>query len=255
MRFSLRIVSHRVALALGATALTIALLIAVILSPLALRRFGTSTKINWSQLSNIGQTYGAVSALLTAMALAGVVASLLFQARDIRIAREQAERTFHNELIRMTMDDPLYMAAVGYPWDMPIPPDQDRIREYLFIHLWVSYWESFYLIGAMQEYTLRRVCEHELFRGRAGREYWEQAKNGRFLYAKGRHLRRFNEILDESYHRAIASYPIAATPIIVNQAPKTVPNRSRTDAARAVGAFLIAAATGALIDRIINDRK
>jgi hypothetical protein len=40
------------------------------------------------------------------MALAGVVASLLFQAREVKLAREQAIRTFHHELMRMELDNP-----------------------------------------------------------------------------------------------------------------------------------------------------
>ena len=109
-------------IASATTAAAAALLLVVIFSPLALREFGNSTQTNWSQLSSIGQTYGAISALLTAMALIGVVASLLFQAREVRLAKEQAIRMFHHELIRMQLDDPLYMAALGAPWDMPIPP-------------------------------------------------------------------------------------------------------------------------------------
>jgi hypothetical protein len=46
---------------------------------LSIRRYERKSHLgaetNWSQLSSIGQTYGAISALLTAMALIGVVAS------------------------------------------------------------------------------------------------------------------------------------------------------------------------------------
>jgi hypothetical protein len=119
-----RIASRRVRLIMVVTVLTIALLVLVVLSPLILEELGASVRINWAQLSNIGQTYGAVSALLTAMALLGVVASLFLQARDVKNSREQAWRTFHHELIRMELDDPLYMTALGAPWDVPIPPEQ-----------------------------------------------------------------------------------------------------------------------------------
>jgi hypothetical protein len=71
----------------AAAAAAAALLLVVIFSPLALREFGNSTQTNWSQLSSVGQTYGAISALLTAMALISVVASLLCQAREARLAR------------------------------------------------------------------------------------------------------------------------------------------------------------------------
>jgi hypothetical protein len=43
----------------------------VVLSPFALTELA-HFRINWLQLSNIGQTYGAVSALLSSFALVGV---------------------------------------------------------------------------------------------------------------------------------------------------------------------------------------
>lgn len=61
----------------------IAFLALVILSPLALRTLARSFDLNWSNLSNVGQTYSAVSALLTALALGGVAISLLYQAKDV----------------------------------------------------------------------------------------------------------------------------------------------------------------------------
>ncbi|MQA26846.1 MAG: hypothetical protein GEU94_15610 [Micromonosporaceae bacterium] len=53
--------------------------IMVLLSPLALPLLGDDGGTDWSLLSNIGQTYGAVSALLAALALGGVVGSLVLQ--------------------------------------------------------------------------------------------------------------------------------------------------------------------------------
>ena len=63
---------------------TVAFLALVVFSPLALRELVGSFDLNWSNFSNVGQTYSAVSALLTALALGGVVISLLYQAKDVR---------------------------------------------------------------------------------------------------------------------------------------------------------------------------
>lgn len=233
---------------------TAAFFLLVILSPLALREFGNSTRTNWSQLSSIGQTYGAISALLTAMALIGVVASLLFQARDVRLSKEQAIRAFQHELIRMELDDPLYMNALGAPWDMPIPPEQDRIREFLYIHMWVSFWQTFYVMGMMPEDQLRRACERELFYGEPGRRYWEYSRETRPLYTKDRRVGEFHRILEEEYRRAVASRPKVTQTVRTNQSPDAAPKGDMTRAAKIVGNLLMAAATGALVDRIVNRR-
>jgi hypothetical protein len=101
----------------------ITFLVLVILSPFVLRAIATSSGLNWSSLSNVGQTYGAVSALITALALGGVVISLLYRARDVDAARSQAIRTFQFELLRLELEDADLMWASGAPWGAPIPAD------------------------------------------------------------------------------------------------------------------------------------
>jgi hypothetical protein len=69
----------------------------------------------------IGQTYGAVSALITALALGGVVISLLYQARDVAATRSQAIRTSQSGLLRLELEDADLMWASGAPWGAPVP--------------------------------------------------------------------------------------------------------------------------------------
>jgi uncharacterized membrane protein len=96
------------------TIILLAIVGLVILSPLALAGIA-HFRSDWIQLSNIGQTYGAISAILSALALGGILASLLYQARDSRIAHEQMIRTFQFELIKLELDDPSLAAAMGAP--------------------------------------------------------------------------------------------------------------------------------------------
>jgi Family of unknown function (DUF6082) len=88
----------------------------VVASPIGLKWIAEIPGMNWANLSNVGQTYGAISALLTAPTFGGVVISLLYQARDVKISREQASRTFHHELLKMEMEDPFYMNVMAVPW-------------------------------------------------------------------------------------------------------------------------------------------
>jgi hypothetical protein len=202
----------------------------------------------------IGQTYGAVSALLTALALAGVVISLLYQARDVRTSREQAMLTIHHELIRMEMSDPLYMTAIGAPWGLPIPSDQDSIREHIYVGMWVTYWERLYIMGEMLEDSVRLLARRELFNGRPGRELWQRVGELRLSHSKGRD-RHFNNILNEEYHKAITSQPIAAAPVIASQmraATDSSPFQNRR--IRGIGRLFLAVAAGVLADRLLNRR-
>lgn len=100
------------------------------------------------KLSSVSQTYGPVSILISSVALAGALISLLYQARAGHTAREQAIRTLQQQLIRMEMDEPSLMTAIGAPWGLPIPAESERIREHLYIHMWVSFWAGSYVVGS-----------------------------------------------------------------------------------------------------------
>jgi hypothetical protein len=71
------------------------------LSPLALDAFGGSAT-SWARRGNIGATYGAAAALLSVLALAGVAVSLVLQARETMVTREQTARAVHTELLKTT---------------------------------------------------------------------------------------------------------------------------------------------------------
>lgn len=85
----------------------------VALSPLALRALDSGDQVDWNRLSNIGETYGAVSAVVAAVALLGVLVSLVIQSRETKAARANARRAHHVELMRMAMDDRRYMECWG----------------------------------------------------------------------------------------------------------------------------------------------
>ena len=191
-----------------------------ILSPVALNLVAEVRGMNWARLSNVGQTYGAISALLTALALGGVVISLIYQARDVRTTREQSARAFHYDLLKMEMADPLYMEALGAPWNIGKQiNDFESMRQYNFVHMWVSYWESLYVQRQMSEPVLRSLMAEELFRGTPGRIYWASTGEARRALSEGRQI-RFAKIMSEEYEKAVASGP-----------PTTVSFRSAPDMA------------------------
>lgn len=206
-RTSMRAFANLWTIRVGVLIFTAGMLALVVISPLALRQVARIHGINWARLSNIGQTYGAVSALLTALALGGVVISLLYQARDVKTTREQASRTFHHELLKMEMEDPLYMEALGAPWGLNLMlKDYDSLRQYNFVHMWVSYWEGLYMLREMSEQTVRHAAASELFNGAVGRRYWASSRLRRMKLVKGRHL-QFAKIIDEEYNKALAGGP------------------------------------------------
>jgi len=95
----------------GALVLVVA---AVLMSPLLMVHL-SSKGLPWQQLADIGQAYGGASALLSAAALCGVVASLLFQRRQVRQELAEMDRQQHIELMRIALEHPDGKHALSAP--------------------------------------------------------------------------------------------------------------------------------------------
>ncbi|MFD0630522.1 DUF6082 family protein [Catenulispora yoronensis] len=120
----------------------------VLLSPLALRAFEDFGSLDWARLSNIGSTYQAVGSWLAMLSLVGVAYSLVIQARRSRTDRLQHDRARHREIMRMAMDDPLYMDVWGNMTRV-YPDDFDARRQYHYINMVWNYWRTSYQLGKL----------------------------------------------------------------------------------------------------------
>lgn len=241
--------SRRLLLIITLTVGLIAVTGLVIFSPFALATL-VHLKVNWLELSNIGQTYGAVSALLSSLALAGVIASLLYQSRSNKNAVEQRVRTLQFDLLRMAMTDPTLMTASGAPWDLDIPSDSSSIRQFLYVQLWVSFLSGSFAAGDLPESALRYIASHEIFRSEAGRNYWAAAGQVQTANSRGGQ-KRFFHILDDEYNKAMSSGIPTARPIEVSDA-STKPLASsviRRNRIRQLCKFIVATVIGILAGR------
>ena len=255
IRRSLFVPSRRFFLVAIITAGLIAIFGLVILSPLALTELA-HFRHNWLQLSNIGQTYGAVSALLSSLALGGVVVSLLYQARDNLNAREQTTRTLQHELIKMQLDDPTLMTAMGAPWGLDIPSESTPIREHLYVQMWVSFLAGNYTIGEISESAVRGLAERELFHSSAGRKYWATAGQLQIANSSGRR-KHFFRFLDEEYKKAISTGAPIAGPVKISDAPAKDQTSSVIDTkpVQQLCIVAIAAITGTIAGQLWRRRK
>ena len=206
----------------------------------------------FARLSNVGQFYTTISALVSSLALVGVAISLLYQARAGRTAREQAIRSLQQQLIKMEMDDPTLMTAMGAPWGLSIPAESVRIRDHLYIHMWATFWAGNYVVGELNAVAVREVAKAELFSSKAGRTYWATVRE-RVLSTNQGKYRRFARIVDEEYQKVISSNVPVADPIrITNYANDSTTHRKAGLRRFAlVGATLI---TGAQAGRKLSRR-
>jgi hypothetical protein len=193
------------------------------------------------QASRVSQFYLAISASASSLALAGVAISLLYQARAGHTAREQAIRSLQQQLIKMQMDDPTLMTAMGAPWGLPIPAESARIRDHLYIHMWATFWAGNYAVGELNAAAVRGVASVELFSSLTGRTYWANVRERILSTSEGKYL-RFARIVDDEYQKVIASNAPVASPVKVTNSANdyTSPRESEVHRNVLMGAALIA---------------
>jgi hypothetical protein len=202
--------SRKAMISIAVAAATAGILGLVLLSPLLIRQLGTLRGVDWVRLSNIGQTYGAASAILSALALGAVAVSLLVQARQTKVQQVQAVRGFHLELLRTTLDDPsVYMPCWGWSLDMP---EVARKRQQIFTIMMMNYERMGYEVGVIPELSLRGVFLADMFQSEVGRQYWSHARSvWRLALSESRQGRRFVQIVEDEYNSAVAAGPPSIT--------------------------------------------
>ncbi|GAA4938119.1 hypothetical protein GCM10023224_19150 [Streptomonospora halophila] len=226
--------------------IVLASVVLVVASPLALTLF-RGERSEWERLSFIGQTYGAVAALISVFALVGIVLTLVYQARDTHRAVEEARRQAMGELLRMAMDDPDLDACWG-----PVPRDEDpKVRkQQLYTNMIVSQWSSAFETGALPEARLRAVAA-EMFGGEVGYAYWTEAREAPSMTEGTRSERRFVAILDEVYRGT-------APPAVGGSAPEDASRATGRRCRRAwlaIGAAAVGSAGAAAVGAWIHSRR
>lgn len=183
---------------------TAGLLIAILLTPLALG-LAERTHKDWGRLSDVSQTYGALSVPLSGIALLGVAASLAHQARQTKMANEESQRSSHRQLLMYALDNPEFLVC----WEPGSGMSSVEMRRLIFTNMIISNWHA--------DYVLRRWNDQEAqaqlsihFQGAVARSHWEKSGSNwrRVAEASGDALRiRFVDLVDESYAEATAAGP------------------------------------------------
>ncbi|WP_406179163.1 DUF6082 family protein [Streptomyces sp. NBC_01006] len=172
----------------------------VAVTPFVLNLVAPQT-LDWGRLSDISQSYGAVSLVISAAALLGVVTSIAFQAKQARIEGEQTFRAGHRELTMVTLGD----SALLRCWEPPrVPMTEARWKQAIVTNLIVSMWASDHHLGRLNDGALRVVLRAH-FRGEVARVHWENSgsmwRDHMAALEDPRRL-RFVEIMDEVYRQA-----------------------------------------------------
>jgi hypothetical protein len=221
-----------------ATTIVVAILVIlafIILSPITLGLLSGDAGY-WTRLGDIGQAYGAASALISVLALTGVAASLFFQARESKASRDQALRALHLDLMKMAMQDEVYSDSWGPFFDND---DHTEQRQHMYINLIIEHWRMMCEFGSMTETHLRSVA-HIVLIGEPGRRFWANGRELRLRSAGSRLEKKFHRVLEEEYQKVLIELAANSTSEMnVDRANdrSEIVGRTREAADRIVAAF------------------
>lgn len=185
-----------------------AILALILLSPLLLSAIGRTRNINWPLLGNIGQTYGAASAILSGIALIGIALSLVLQIRQARTDRIRLVRERQTQLLGIVLDNPrVYAPVIGIGMDAD--STDDEIRQRFFATMWVNYSRVAYEIGVFTEQMLREEIFSPSFRQEPMRSWWASiSPYWTDVRRLSRRDREFVRIASDEYRKtALSSQP------------------------------------------------
>ncbi|MEV7325292.1 DUF6082 family protein [Streptomyces sp. NPDC093970] len=163
--------------------------------------------LNWGRLSDVSQTYGGLSILISAAALVGVVVSISHQARQVRIEHQELQRTAHRELILWSLSNPEFLTCWG-PVNIPIT--QQRYKKIVYVNLIMGFWlTDFRLQRVSDKATLVNLRDH--FRGEIARAHWSESKGKWRAFSEAQKGDvaglRFVDLADQAYNEAVVAGP------------------------------------------------
>jgi hypothetical protein len=149
----------------------IATIIAIVSAPLGLEWI-VKVDRNWVLLGNVGQAYGGISALVSAIALIGIVCSLLIQGRQHALDRITSIRGRQAQIYAIVREDPgLYWPVLGGDFRSN---SYSSVRRQTFRVEVFQHFAAGYETGLISEDSIRNEVFPHLFYSEENRQFWER---------------------------------------------------------------------------------
>jgi Family of unknown function (DUF6082) len=176
--------------------------IGIVFAPLGMALLAKGNK-EWALLGNVGQAYGGVSALVSALALIGVTGALLVQARQHKLDRLTAVRRQSSHISSVVREDiQLYAPVVGGELE-----DERSMRCRMLRIEFLHYLAIGFNTGLLTEEALRGEAFAGFFRYEENRQFWEVANSYWLSGTCGRKPRKFVKIANEELALAKSTGP------------------------------------------------
>jgi len=207
--------------AIGALAFTAAMAV-VILFPLLLGRMFISDGADYSRISDIGQSYGAASAIISTVALGVVLVGLVMQHQQFRSGRRQALSALTDDLVRLAMDEPIYRQC----WGARTAPDDVDEALFYYCNSVIKSWKVAWELRELTEVQVRSYLAN-FFDSEVPRLFWHMHGDWHMRARRRNRRDRFLALVNEEYLRAVRSGPPARPRERQRSGSATKPRRQR----------------------------
>ncbi|BCY12723.1 hypothetical protein L3i22_078110 [Actinoplanes sp. L3-i22] len=175
--------------------------ISTFLAPVVLARLYTGNQ-DWSRVSDIGQAYGAASAVISTLALGGVLVGLVVQYRQYAAARLQSLKDNTRDVVRMAMEDPFLQQC----WGGRIAPPGMEERAFSYCNMVMNAWKAAWELNDLSEAQARSYLAN-FFDSEVPREFWRMHGDWHLRVKPTNRRERFLAIVDEEYLRSVKAGP------------------------------------------------
>jgi Family of unknown function (DUF6082) len=201
------------------------------------------TNYNWVVLGNVGQAFGFIAAIVSALALIALAWSVNLQVRESRAQRLEAHRQTHMQLVGMALND----SSLHLAWPFREATISSE-RRHAYLNLLFSWWQYIYSSGLSSDEDTRDVIK-DILRGQPARDYVLTSRPFRSRSPSPRE-QLFLKIVDDVYADAVQqpAEPVSLALIQADSVRATI-GRSRI----ATGGAILAA--GFLMGRQLRHRS
>jgi hypothetical protein len=164
-------------------------------------RMGRFNEVDWTRLSEIGQAFGIVSVIISAVALVAVSFSLRIQRRQARVAQLEAVVALRIQLLQHAIKKPRYLKIWGF--DTP----GERAPETAYISMVFAYLKMAFTLELLTELELRHYCKTAFAEPSVGR-FWKSARHVYLNDASTPKGHLFAHIMDGEFRASLPDLPI-----------------------------------------------
>jgi Family of unknown function (DUF6082) len=200
--------------------IVVVVIIVIALAPLGMAALAKGRE-NWPLLANVGQAYGGISALISAIALVGVIGALLIQTNQHRLDRLTAIRGRQAQIYSVARENPkLYYPVLGMDFQ-----DEGSMRRRMFRLEALQYFATGFETGLLTKEILRRDAFAGFFRYEENRQFWEMASSDWLVATPGRKRRKFVKIVNKELAHAKSIGPGLPLPQLPDDSRNIAPDR------------------------------